>query len=95
MILGVGFFDLCNGLADLQGPFLVSIFGLGSCIIYNVLILFFFFFNFYLAASGLSCGMWAISCSLRDLVPNQGSNLGPLHWERRILATGPTREILH
>ena len=42
MTLGVGFFDLCNGLADLQGPFLVSIFGLGSCIIYNVLIFFFF-----------------------------------------------------
>ena len=42
MILGVGFFDLYNGLADLQGPFLVSIFSLGSCIIYNVLFSFFF-----------------------------------------------------
>ena len=94
MILGVGFLDLYNGLADLQGPFLVSIFSLGSCIIYNVLFIY-LFFKFYLAASCLSCGMWDLSCSLRDLVPDQGWNLGPLHWECRILATEPTREILH
>ena len=29
---------------------------------------------------GLSCSMW-------DLVPDQGSN--PLHWERGVLTTGP------
>ena len=61
MILGVGFFDLCNGLADLQGPFLVSIFGLGSCIIYNVLILFFFFLTFIwlLLVLVVACGLLA------------------------------------
>ena len=61
MILGVGFFDLCNGLADLQGPFLVSIFGLGSCIIYNVLILFFFFLTFIwlLMVLVVACGLLA------------------------------------
>ena len=62
MILGVGFFDLCNGLADLQGPFLVSIFGLGSCIIYNVLILFFFFFLTFiwlLLVLVVACGLLA------------------------------------
>jgi len=36
----------------------------------------------YVAALGLSCG-------LKDLVPDQGSNPGPLHWEHRVLATGP------
>ena len=36
----------------------------------------------------LSCGMW-------DLVPRQGSNLGPLHWEHRVLATGPPRKSHH
>ena len=29
-----------------------------------------------------SYGMW-------DLVPNQRSNLGLLHWDHRVLATGP------
>ena len=28
----------------------------------------------------VSCGIW---------FPDQGSNLGPLHWERGLLATGP------
>ena len=36
----------------------------------------------YLAAPGLSCSMWIY---FRD----QGSNLGPLHREPRLLATGP------
>ena len=30
-----------------------------------------------------------LSWSMWDLVPDQGSNLGPLHWELRVLATGP------
>ena len=29
-----------------------------------------------------------LSCSMRDLVPSQGSNLSPLHWEHRVLTTG-------
>ena len=32
----------------------------------------------------LHCGTWDLI-----LVPDQGQNLGPLHWERGILATGP------
>ena len=39
----------------------------------NLFILFFFF---NLAAPGLSCGMW-------DLVPWPGTQLSPLHWERK------------
>ena len=44
--------------------------------------LFFFFQIIYLAVSSFSCSMW-------DQFPNQGSNLGALHWECRALATGP------
>ena len=29
------------------------------------------------------------SCSMWNLVPDQGLNLGPLHWEHRFLTTGP------
>ena len=29
------------------------------------------------------------SCSMCELVPCQGSNLGPLHWERGVLVTRP------
>ena len=38
------------------------------------------FFNvyiFYLAAPGLSCGMWTLSCSMWELVPQLGIELGP------------------
>ena len=34
------------------------------------------------------------SCSMQDLVPEQGSNPGPLHWECAILATGPPGKSL-
>ena len=37
----------------------------------------------YVAATGLSCGMQNLQ------FPNQGLNLGPLHWEDGVLATGP------
>ena len=41
------------------------------------------------AACGIfSCSMQALSCGMRDLVPDQGSNLGPLHWEHGVLTTG-------
>ena len=36
----------------------------------------------YLAVLGLSCNMWI-------QFPKQGSNLDPLHWESRVLVTGP------
>ena len=45
-----------------------------------------FLFNIYLliylAAPGLSCGMWA-------LVPQPGIEPRPLHWEHGVLTTGP------
>ena len=44
--------------------------------------MFIFSLFIYLAALGPSC-------SMQDLVLDQGSNLGPLHWELRVLATGP------
>ena len=55
-------------------------------IFYNILFI-------YLAVLGLSC-------STQDLVvvvygiqfPDQGSNSRALHWEHRVLATGPPRK---
>lgn len=41
------------------------------------------------AGSFFSCGRQTLSCSMRDLVPRQGSVLGPQHWERGVFATGP------
>ena len=45
----------------------------------------FFFFKFYLFIWLL----WVpvVACGIQ--LPDQGSNLGPLHWELRVLATGP------
>ena len=40
-------------------------------------------FFIYLAVLGPNCGLW-------DQFPDQGSNMGPLHWEHRVLDTGPT-----
>ena len=34
------------------------------------------------------------SCSMWDLVLDQRSDLGPLHWELGVLATGPRRSSL-
>ena len=48
----------------------------------TTLILFFKEIFVYLAAPGLSWGVW-------DLVPQQGSNSGPLHWEQIVFVTGP------
>ena len=67
------------------------------------------FLNTYLAALHLvhclSCRMWDIQSSLqharslvatcRILFPNQGSNPGPLHWDCRVLATGPPEKSLY
>ena len=44
----------------------------------------------YLAALGLSCNMWILSCDTWDLVPWPGIEPGhPLHWESRVLTSGP------
>ena len=50
----------------------------------------FFFFLIYWAAMSLSCGMQdllVLACGIQ--LPDQGLNLGPLHWEHPVLATGP------
>ena len=39
----------------------------------------------YLAAPGLSCGM----------IPDQGSNPGPLYWECGVSTTGPPEKSLY
>ena len=49
--------------------------------------IYFFRLFIYLAASGLICNM-------QDLVPDQGLNPGPLHWELRVSATGPPGKSL-
>ena len=63
-----------------------------------------YFLFIYLAAPGLSCITWDLRWGMWDLLvaafellvaargiyfPDQGLNLGPLHWERGTLATGP------
>ena len=65
---------------------------------------FFFFLIIYLAVQDLSCGMRDLCFGMWDLLvvarkllvavcgikfPDQESNLGPLHWEQEVLATGP------
>ena len=50
----------------------------------------------YLAVPCLSCGSWDLlvaACGIQ--FSNQGSNLGPLHWERGVLTTGPPRKSLN
>ena len=53
----------------------------------------FFFYFLYLAAPGLSCGMRTLSCSMGELVPQLGIELGPLLWEHG--ATGPPGKSPH
>lgn len=60
-----------------------------------------FFLFTYLAVPDLSFGMWDLELWHGNLVAlcgiyflDQGWNLGPLHWEQSILATGPTRDVL-
>ena len=72
------------------------------CIFAFVVLGFFSIYLFTLAALGLSWGMWdlrfgmwTLSCSIPDLVPQpQESNLGPLHWECGVLATEPPGKSL-
>ena len=46
-------------------------------------------------AESFSCGMQALSCSMRDLVPWPGIEPpGPLDWEHSVLATGPPGKSL-
>ena len=41
-----------------------------------------------------SCCVWALSCSVWDLVPWPGGEPRPLHWECGVLATGPPGKSL-
>ena len=43
----------------------------------------------------LSCGMQTRSCGVWNLFPGQGLNLGPLHWEHRVLVIGPPGKSQH
>ena len=46
----------------------------------------------HLAALGLNCSMCDLQCGAQTLscdMGDQGLNLGPLHWEFGVLATGP------
>ena len=36
----------------------------------------------------VACELLVMACGIQ--LPDQGSNLGPLHWEHEILATGPS-----
>ena len=48
----------------------------------------------YLAFLGLSWDMWDLSVvACRIYFPDQGSNLGPLHWKSRVLTSGPLRKF--
>ena len=58
---------------------------------------FFFFFCFVLASLDLSCGTKDIGSLVATYgiqFPDQGSNLGTLHWESGVLATGPPGKSL-
>ena len=48
------------------------------------------------AAHGIfTHGMWTLKSSMWDLVPDRGSNRGPLHWECGVLGTEPAEKSLY
>ena len=46
-------------------------------------------FIFIAGCGSFSCSLQTLSCGIWDLLPDQRSNLGPLLWEPRVVATGP------
>ena len=62
---------------------------LGSCLFSC----FFFFFNIYLFYLFI-CLFLALAAACGIKFPDQGLNPGPLHWEHRVLATGPPGKSL-
>ena len=51
-----------------------------------------------LAVPGLQSSLWhagSLAVAYGNLFPDQGSNLGPLHWKHGVLATGPPGKCLH
>ena len=74
------------GLSSICAHFLAQ----NTCSVHVCSFLVCFLIFIYLAVPGLSCGMQDLfSCGMQDLVPDQGSNPGPLLWEHRVLTTGP------
>ena len=69
---------------------------------WHLLYFIYLFIIFSLAVPGLSCGKQDRCCHLPgslvvgmwDLVPWPGIEPGPLHWEHRVLTTGPPRKSL-
>ena len=55
----------------------------------NYLEIWFYYLFTYLFCGISSWGMQDLHCSMWDLVPSLGIELGPLYWEHRILAFGP------
>ena len=47
-------------------------------------------FHLHVGSLVEACKLLAAACEI--LFPDPGSNLGPLHWERGVLATGPPRK---
>ena len=86
------------------GPVSVTLdLNMNSLLVYKGLyswppLLLYFFFSFlifiHLAAPGLSwaCKLLVAACGI--YLPDWGSNLGPLHWEHEVLATGPPGKSL-
>ena len=47
-----------------------------------------------MALPGLSGGTQLLHCGMWDVIADQWSSLGPLHWERGALDTGPPEKSL-
>ena len=68
-----------------------------SCVKFPFASLFFWKNNFYCLINKIFFFIWlcrvlVVTCGIK--FPDQGSNLGSLHWELRILATGPSEKPL-
>ena len=53
-----------------------------------------FFFNIYLSLLVFVAGFELLAVACRVYFPDHGSNPGPQHWERSVLATGPSGKPL-
>ena len=60
-----------------------------KCVFKNLLLLFKYLYIWLYWFLIVAHGIFNLSCSMWDLVPHQGSNLGSLYWEQRVLATSP------
>ena len=98
LFLQVSLHGLCSNATFSERLTLIILFKTPTSML--LLILFLKILFIYLAVPGLSCRTQDLRSSLwhtRSLLaargiqfPDQGSNLDPLHWERGVLATGPS-----